>query len=208
MRCVLFSEQHLQKYFGGCDAESCMTCGKWQYTQDFLIRTLTKRKWHCCVVVYCLPGEDGREHLEVFHKCTLFLSCQIAGQVFPIEGIFPAFSLTFFKASLLVYGQLDHLVSTRTAGLSQWTLDSRKFLSWRRMAGVGIWGESSNQDRRWFIVCRNVYHPWVPKAQMMTEKNHKLSRIWKHSKSSVLVMKKITQEWSNLLNFSKTDHGC
>ena len=103
---------------------------------------------------------------------------------------------------------MDHLVSTRTAGLSQWTLDSRKFLSWRRMAGVGIWGESSNQDRWWFIVCRNVYHPWVPKAQMMTEKNHKLSRIWKHSKSSVLVMKKITQEWSNLLNFSKTDHGC
>ena len=126
----------------------------------------------------------------------------------PIKGIFPAFSLTFFKASLLVYGQLDHLVSTRTAGLSQWTLDSRKFLSWRRMAGVGIWGESSNQDRWWFIVCRNVYHPWVSKAQMMTEKHHKLSRIWKHSNSSVLVMKKITKEWSKLLNFSETDHGC
>ena len=27
MRCVLFSEQHLQKDFGGCDAQSCMTCG-------------------------------------------------------------------------------------------------------------------------------------------------------------------------------------
>ena len=27
MRCVLFSEQHLQKDFGGCVAQSCMTCG-------------------------------------------------------------------------------------------------------------------------------------------------------------------------------------
>ena len=69
-----------------------------------------------------------------------------------------------------------------------------------------IWGESSNQDRWWFIVWHNVYHPWVSKAQVMTEKHHKLSRTWKHSNSSVLVVKKITQEWSKLLHFIETDH--
>ena len=125
MRCVLFSEQHLQKYFGGCDAESCMTCGKWQYTQDFLIRTLAKRKWHCCVVVYCLPGEDGREHLEVFHKCTLFLSCQIAGQVFPMIitywGYFSCLLTYFFQgvtAGVWTIGPLGVYQDCRTASLS------------------------------------------------------------------------------------------
>ena len=48
--------------------------------------------------------------------------------------------------------------------------------------------------------------PECPKAQVMTEKHHKLSRTWKHSNSSVLVVKKITQEWSKLLHFNETDH--
>ena len=178
---------------------------------DFLIRTLAERKWHCCVVVSCLPGENGREHLEVFHKCTLFIPARLEERSFLwlllIKGIFPAFSFTIFMASLLVYGQLDHLVSTRTAGLSQWTLDSRNFLSWRRMAGYGIWGESSNKDRWWFIVWHNVYHPWVSKVQVMTQKHHKLSCTWKHSNLTVPVVKKITQEWSKLLHVSETDHA-
>ena len=101
----------------------------------------------------------------------------------------------------------QHTNTEDIAGQSaKWTLDSRNFLSWRRMAGYGIWGESSNKDRWWFIVWHNVYHPWVSKAQVMTEKHHKLSRTWKHSNSSVLVVKKITQEWSKLLHFNETDH--
>ena len=36
------------------------------------IRTLAERKWRRHVVVSLSPGENGREHFEVFHKCTLF----------------------------------------------------------------------------------------------------------------------------------------
>ena len=65
MRCVLFSEQHLQKDFGGCDAQSCMTCGN-------TLKTFLSGPWprENGIAVFSCPAYQVR---MVFHKCTLFV---------------------------------------------------------------------------------------------------------------------------------------
>lgn len=72
----------------------------WQNTEIFFIRTLAERKWHRHVVVSPSPGENGREHWEVFHKCTLFCPARLQYKSYlwllTIQGIFPTFSLTSF----------------------------------------------------------------------------------------------------------------
>ena len=140
----------------------------WQYTQTFLFRTLAKRNWHCCVVVSCLPGENGREHFEVFHKCTLFFPVRLQDKSFlwllPIK--------VFFLPSQLLFSWrhcwcMDNGTTWCPPGLQDcrsghWTVGSSCLEEeWQALASGG---ESSNQDRWWFIVWCNVYHPWVSKS--------------------------------------------
>ena len=81
---------------------------KWKIWRlaSLFIRTLDERKWHCCVVVSLSPGENGRKHYTVFHKCALFCPVRLQYKsllwLLHIQGIFLTLSLTFFMASLLV----------------------------------------------------------------------------------------------------------
>ena len=105
------------------------------------IRTLAERKWHRHVVVSLSPGENGREHFEVFHKCTLFFGPAILQYksllwLLHIQGIFPTFSPTFFS--------WRHCWRKSSEVGNHWTtwsptreLDSREFLSWRRPVSGG-----------------------------------------------------------------------
>ena len=173
-----------------------MTCGN-------TLKTFLSGPWprENGIAVFSCPAYQVR---MVFHKCTLF--------------VLPDYYLlmVFFLPSHLLFSWrqcwcIDNWTTWCPPRLQDfrsghWTTGSSCLEeAWLALASGG---RALYQDRWWFIVCRNVYHPWVSKAQMMTEKHHKLSCIWKHSNSSVLVMKKITQEWSKLLNFSETDHGC
>ena len=70
-------------------------------------------------------------------------------------------------------------------------------VSWRRLGGAGIWGESSNQDRWLFNAWQNIYLPWVSKTYSMPCKHLVHSRTWKHSNI-----------YSKILHFSTTSHLC
>ena len=144
------------------------------------IRTLAERKWHRHVVVSLSPGENGREHFEVFHKCTLFFGPAILQYksllwLLHIQGIFPTFSPTFFfMASLLAKVEwggepLDHLESHQGTG-QQGVLVLKK-------TDAGIWGEGPYQDRWWFIMWSHIYLPWV------SSNARQASRIQSHLKT-------------------------
>ena len=136
------------------------------------IRTLAERKWHRHVVVSLSPGENGREHLEVFHKCTFFWSS-------PMIIIYPGYLphlLTnfFFMASLLAKVEwggepLDLLESHQGTG-QQGVLVLKK-------TGAVIWGEGPYQDRWWFIMWSHIYLPWV------SSNARQASRIQSHLKT-------------------------
>ena len=92
------------------------------------IRTLAERKWHRHVVVSLSPGENGREHLEVFHKCTLFWSCHIAVQVSPVIITYPG----YLPHLLTNFFSWRHCWRKSSEAGNHWTtreLDSREFLS-------------------------------------------------------------------------------
>ena len=96
------------------------------------IRTLAERKWHRHVVVSLSPGENCREHLEVFHKCTLFWSCHIAVQVSPViityPGYLPHLLTNFFLHGVTAAGPLGGPPGNWTAGSSCLEEDWRWYL--------------------------------------------------------------------------------
>ena len=127
MKFVLFSEQHWPNYLGGCSIvyryKELQSFGN-TFTLIF-IRTLAERKWRRHVVVSLSPGENGREHLEVFHKCTFFWSSPM---IIIYPGYLPHLLTNFFS--------WRHCWRKSSEAGNHWTswsptreLDSREFLS-------------------------------------------------------------------------------
>ena len=154
MKFVQIIEQHWTNYLGGWVAQSSLqgTAVFWQYLiYDFLSGPRPRENAIAIhnVVVSLSPGENGRKHYTVFHKCALFCPVRLQYKsllwLLHIQGIFPTFSLTFFfMASLLAKVEwggepLDHLESHQGTG-QQGVLVLKK-------TGAGIWGEGPNQDR-------------------------------------------------------------
>ena len=144
------------------------------------IRTLAERKWRRHVVVSLSPGENGREHFEVFHKCTLFFlvlpycSTSLSYDYYISRVSSPPSHQLFFMASLLAKVEwggepLDHLESHQGTG-QQGVLVLKK-------TGAGIWGEGPYQDRWWFIMWSHIYLPWV------SSNARQASRIQSHLKT-------------------------
>ena len=98
------------------------------------IRTLAERNWRRHVVVSLSPGENGREHFEVFHKCTLFFwSCHIAVQVSPMiityPGYLPHLLTNFFFSWRHCWRKPSEAGNHWTSWSPTRELDSREFLS-------------------------------------------------------------------------------
>ena len=151
-----------------------------QISRQISMNSDKKNCLHIYHVEKCLHMTDFTSHFSTWHDFSLYLPC---GDISPTEHL-----------SCRDTSPHDNLSHGKISPHDRFFLHQHRWWCWWQISGM--------------IVCRNVYHPWVSKAQVMTEKHHKLSRTWKHSNSSVLAMKKITQEWSTLLNFSETDHGC
>ena len=151
-----------------------------QISRQISMNSDKKNCLHIYHVEKCLHVTDFTPHFSTWHDFSLYLPCR---------DISPTEHLSCGDTS-----PHDNLSHGKISPHDRFFLHQHRWWCWWQISGM--------------IVCRNVYHPWVSKAQMMTEKHYTLSRIWKHSNSSVLAMKKITQEWSTLLNFSETDHGC
>ena len=107
------------------------------------IRTLAERKWRRHVVVSLSPGENGREHFEVFHKCTLFFlvlpycSTSLSYDYYYISRVSSPPSHQLFFSWRHCWRKSCEAGNHRTTWSPTRELGSREFLSWRRPVSGG-----------------------------------------------------------------------